>query len=205
MPLNIPCFPLAGKLFSATFANSLKRGCMASRREFEIAFVGLKPGIHEFLYEIDDRFFEEFGTQDFTNCRAQVKLLLEKNTGFMMLKFEVGGKLDVICDRCGNNLPLELWDEFEMLVKMTDEPEKMNDEEESPDVFYISRTESHLHVKNWVYEFINLSIPMHKMCKESEMGGPYCNKEVLARLEKMNPRLDGNKSIWKDLDKFRNE
>jgi hypothetical protein len=30
---------------------------MGKRREFEIAFVGLKPGIHEFTYEVDDSFF----------------------------------------------------------------------------------------------------------------------------------------------------
>jgi hypothetical protein len=38
------------------------------------------------------------------------------------------------------------------------------------------------------------------------MGGPSCNKEVLAQLEKMNPQpASENKKIWKDLDKFRNE
>jgi uncharacterized metal-binding protein YceD (DUF177 family) len=180
---------------------------MGTRREYEIAFVGLKPGVHEFQYEIDSRFFEEFGKQDFQNCKANVKLELEKNTGFMMLKFEIGGTVGVSCDRCGNDLPLELWDEFEMLVKMTDEPEKMNEEEESPDVYYISRTESHLHVKNWIYEFIILSIPMQKMCRESEMGGPHCNQEVLARLAQLNPQPNdsNNTSIWKGLDKFRNE
>jgi uncharacterized metal-binding protein YceD (DUF177 family) len=82
----------------------------------------------------------------------------------------------------------------------------MNEEEESPDVFYISRTESHLNVKNWIYEFINLSIPLQKMCKEDEMGGSHCNKDVLARLAQLNPEKTDNKStIWKDLDKFRNE
>ena len=30
---------------------------MAKKRQFEIAFVGLKPGIHEFNYELDDKFF----------------------------------------------------------------------------------------------------------------------------------------------------
>ena len=178
---------------------------MSSRREFEIAFVGLKPGLHEFRYEIDDRFFEEFGPQDFKNCKGQIKLQLEKNSGFMRLKFEVGGTVQAVCDRCGNDLPLELWDEFEILVKMTDEPEKMNDEEENPDVYYIARTESHLYIKNWIYEFINLSIPMHKMCADAEIGGPQCNKEVLARLQKLNPGANENKSIWKDLDKFRND
>lgn len=192
-----PLFSYLCKLFKTT--------CMGGRREFEIAFVGLKPGVHSFEYEINDRFFEEFGSQDFTHCAAKVNLQLEKSSSFMLLKFEIGGTVEVLCDRCGNNLPLELWDEFEMLVKMTDEPDVMNEEEENPDVFYISRTESHLHLKNWIYEFINLSIPMHKMCKESEMGGPHCNKEVLARLARLNPQPAEDKSIWKDLDKFRNE
>ena len=178
---------------------------MAGRRDFDIAFVGLKPGLHSFEYEIDDRFFEEYGPQDFNNVKVHVGLQLEKNTGFMMLKFEVGGTVDVQCDRCGNRLPLDLWDDFEVLVKMTDNAEQMNEEEEDPDVFYISRTESHLNVKNWLFEFINLSIPMQKMCKESEMGGAYCNKEVLARLAKMNPQPAKDQSIWKDLDQFRNE
>ena len=178
---------------------------MAGRRDFDIAFVGLKPGLHSFEYEIDDRFFEEFGPQDFNNVKVHVGLQLEKNTGFMILKFEVGGTVDVQCDRCGNRLPLELWDDFEVLVKLTDNAEQMNEEEEDPDVFYIARTESHLNVKNWLFEFINLSIPMHKMCKESDMGGSYCNKEVLARLAKMNPQPAKDQSIWKDLDQFRNE
>ena len=178
---------------------------MPGRRDYEIAFVGLKPGQHSFEYEIDKRFFEEFGPQDFENPKVHIRLVLEKNTGFMLLKFEVGGMVDVLCDRCGNTLPLDLWDEFEVLVKMTDKPEEKNDEEEDPDVFYISRTESHIDVKKWIFEFINLSIPMHKMCRESERGEPSCNKEVLARLEKMNPQPAKDNSIWKDLDQFRNE
>ena len=81
---------------------------MSLRREYEIAFVGLKPGIHEFNYQVNDLFFEDFQEQDFKNCNAQVKLLLEKSSSsFLILRFEIGGSLDVICDRCNNNLPLQ--------------------------------------------------------------------------------------------------
>ena len=68
---------------------------MASRRDYDIAFVGLKPGVHQFHYEITDSFFEEFGPQDFSNCKATLTLHLEKGTGFMLLRFEVGGTLAV--------------------------------------------------------------------------------------------------------------
>ncbi|HEX2535740.1 MAG TPA: DUF177 domain-containing protein, partial [Chitinophagaceae bacterium] len=117
---------------------------MANRREYEIAFVGLKPGVHEFNYEVNDAFFEEFQEQDFWNCQAQVKLLLEKNNNFMLLRFEIGGKAEVNCDRCNSNLPFQLFDEFTVTVKLVDNPDEMNDQEEDPDVYYLSKGESHL-------------------------------------------------------------
>jgi len=177
---------------------------MGSRRNYDIAFVGLKPGLHEFFYNVDDRFFEEYQEQDFRNCLAHIRLILEKNNGFMLLKFEVGGKLEVNCDRCGNGLPLELWDEFHLVVKMVDNPEEMNDQEEDPDVYYISKGESHLHVADWIYEFVNLSIPMQRMCGPDQIGGTYCNKEVLAMLAKLGVGEKSANPIWKGLEKFRN-
>src|SRR6202162_3651500 len=98
---------------------------MGNRRKFDIAFVGLKPGIHEFNYEVDEKFFADYQQADpmaigFNNCEANIKLRLEKNTSFMMLKFEVGGSVNVVCDRCGNNLALNLWDEFNMVVKQVE-------------------------------------------------------------------------------------
>ena len=180
---------------------------MGKSREFEIAFVALKPGIHEFTYEVDDKFFAEDVVRDFTNCTATVKLQLDKKSGFMLLKFEIGGKADVECDRCGNTLTMDLWDEFNMLVKMVDNPDEMNQQEEDPDVFYISRTESHLHLNDWIFEFVSLSVPFQKSCKEEELGGPQCNKEVLEKLKQMeaSEAAKNATTIWKDLEKFKKE
>lgn len=185
---------------------------MGRRRDFSIAFVGLKPGVHVFNYEIDERFFEAFQEQDFRNCRAQVKLELDKKNGFMLLKFEIGGTVEVTCDRCNSNLPLDLWDEFTVTVKMVENPEQMNEQEDDPDVYYIGHGESHLDVEDWIYEFINLAIPMHKTCAFEKLDGPYCNpsaREMLRKLDIATP--DGEKEkdesrenpIWKGLDKFR--
>lgn len=179
---------------------------MNQRREFEIAFVGLKPGVHEYEYRIEDKFFVPYGEQDFENCVAAIKLKLEKNNGFMQLKFDVDGSVNAACDRCGNTLPMQLWDEFNIIVKMVDNPDEMNEQEEDPDVYYISRGESHLHLADWIYEFINLSIPLQKMCSKEEMGGPKCNKEVLEKLQKMEEetRKESGTTVWKGLDKFKN-
>ncbi len=178
---------------------------MSSRRNYDIAFVGLKPGIHEFEYSVDDKFFEDYQEQDFDHCIANIKLTLDRKNGFMLLKFEIGGKLNVSCDRCGNVLPLDLWDEFNIVVKMVDDPEMMNNQEDDPDIYYISKGESHLHIADWIYEFVNLSIPMQRMCRRKENGESGCNQEVLKKLAKLEP--DGKKianPVWKGLEKFKN-
>ncbi|MBS1753994.1 MAG: DUF177 domain-containing protein [Ferruginibacter sp.] len=178
---------------------------MAAKRAFEIAFVGLKQGVHEFNYTVDDKFFVEKGDPDFTNCTANIKLLLDKKSSFMLLKFEIGGKADVICDRCGNSLGMDIWDEFSMLVKLVENPDEMNAQEEDPDVFYISRTESHIDVANWIYEFVLLSFPLQKLCSPDEMGGPQCNKEVLEKLKNMEAKEEQTNAnqLWKGLEQFK--
>lgn len=180
---------------------------MGDKRAFEIAFVGLKPGIHQFSYEVDDKFFAGSEKPDFSHCKASVKLQLDKKSSFMLLKFEIGGQVDVSCDRCGNPLVKDLWDEFNVAVKLVDNPEEMNDQEDDPDVFYISRTESHLDVHDWIYEFVMLSVPMQKLCTEEEMGGPLCNKEVLEKLRQMESEaLDNhNGELWEGLQKFKEQ
>ncbi|MBA2745157.1 MAG: DUF177 domain-containing protein [Flavisolibacter sp.] len=177
---------------------------MSNRREYEIAFVGLKPGNHEFIYEVTDRFFEEYGTQDFQKAEAKVRLLLEKNNNFMILRFQVGGKADVACDRCSNDLPLQLFDDFTITVKLVEDAELMNAQEEDPDVYYTARGESHLDVKDWIYEFVNLSIPMQKTCEFENMDGPFCNDTARELLRGSKPEeVPKENPVWKGLEKFK--
>ena len=182
---------------------------MSGRRDFEIAFVGLKPGITEFDYDLGDEFFDAEKPSDFKNCHAKVKLLLDKHASFLQLKFEIGGTTEMQCNRCGNPLDIHLWDDFEILVKMVENPEEMNAQNDDPDVYFISRTESHIDVKDWLTEFVQLSMPTYPACSEEEMGGPKCNTEVLAKLQQLKDKKETDQEeknenpIWKGLDKFR--
>ncbi len=175
------------------------------RRDYDIAFVGLKQGIHDFQYQVNDKFFEPYQQQDFKKCSANIKLTLDKQNGFMLLKFEIGGSLEVTCDRCGSTtLPVDLWDEFNVVVKLTEEPDQMNAQEEDPDVYYIGRGESHLHIADWIFEFVNLSIPMQRMCSEEEIGSEYCDNDVLAMLRNNEDKVQKTENpIWKGLEKIK--
>ena len=120
-------------------------------------------------------------------------------------KFEIGGILEVTCDRCGSPvLPMNLWDEFNVVVKLAEEPDSMNEQEEDPDVYYISRGDSHLHIADWIFEFVNLSIPMQRMCSEEKIGSQFCDNDVLDMLRKGEDQPSGNENpIWKGLEKLK--
>ncbi len=178
---------------------------MNFRRAFEIAFVGLKPGVHPFEFEVDNKFFANYGNHDFESCTAKILLKLDKKSSFMLLLFDVDGWVQTSCDRCGNSLRLQLWEEFKMMIKLVDNPEELNDQEEDPDVYYISKGESHLHLADWIHEFVTLSIPMQKRCAENDMGESQCNIDVLKKLANMENEIskEHNNPLMQQLKKFK--
>ena len=183
---------------------SFKKREMNNKRAYEIAFVGLKQGDHHFEYTLEESFFIEKGALVENEIKANVKLLLDKHVGFMMLKFVTDGTTKLNCDRCGNELEVNLWEEFNIVVKLVENPDEMNESEVDPDIFYISRTEAHFDISNWLYEFVLLSIPVQNICKEDENNKSLCNVEVIKKLESMNEEVAVENTLWKGLDKFKN-
>ena len=181
---------------------------MHNKHEYDIAFVGLKPGTHVYEYCVDDKFFEKYGVQEFKNSDITIKLTFDKQPTLFALKFDIGGKVMLDCDRCSNDLNLNLWEEFNLYIKYADDADAMNDTEEDPDIYYIAKNESILKVDDWIYEFVNLSIPYQRSCSESEIGGPQCNKAVLEFLKQSEELVKqaetANVNVWDGLPKTNN-
>ncbi len=174
---------------------------MKHNREFEIAFVGLKPGEHVFNYTITDSFFENFEKPDFTDARIEVKMEMDKKQGTFLLKFYINGKVMIPCDRCGDEYEMTLWDEFELLVKQIDDAEVAKKNEDDAEVAYIARSESIIDVSTWIYEFIILSVPIQHIHPDDENGVSTCNPVVLEILNRQNN--DVAHTIWEDLNKVK--
>ena len=93
---------------------------MKHNREYEIAWQGLKPGPHTYVYDINDRFMQEREVDDsFKDWNAKITLVFDKHENFFMLHFDIDGKVTVPCDRCGELFSLRLWDEFDLVIKLT--------------------------------------------------------------------------------------
>lgn len=182
---------------------------MKYRREFEIAYIGLKEGLSQYEYKIDERFFDNLGFPhpDFEHIDAVVKLSFDKKTNFFLLHFDIDGKIEVACDRCGDPFEMKLWDEFDLVVKLTSDEAAETTKEEEDDVVFIPRSETVLDVSEWIYEFILLSIPIQRIHPPKADGSEGCNAEALKILKQMSEDEHEEKKndIWKGLDAFKKD
>lgn len=170
-------------------------------RAFDIPFVGLKSGVHHFKYEIDNLFFQNFKESPITECKVNVELNFDKSESFFLLDFQLDGTVNVICDRCGDPFDKSIENEQRIIVKFGDNEEATDDDDE---VVYISRNETHLNVAQLIYEFIILSVPIHKV-HPIKKGKSTCNKEVLKRLDQLSPehREAELNSTWSKLKQIK--
>jgi len=165
---------------------------MKHNREYEIAWQGLKPGPHTYVYDIDDRFMMEREVDEsFKNWNARITLQFDKHESFFMLHFDVDGHVTVPCDRCG--------DEFDLVIKLTgDDASKIEDED---DVVFIPRSETVIDISNWLYEFLMLSVPLQHIHPDKEDGISECNPQALNLLDKLSePPEHIKNSLWKGLE-----
>ncbi len=173
---------------------------MKYNREFEIAWQGLKVGMHEFRYDIDYQFIQAHGstTGDIKDLSARIILNFDKKNGFFLLHFDVDGTAIVPCDRCGDDFSLALWDEFKLLIKLAGEDAAEADED--ADVVFIPRNETVIDISKWLYEFIMLSVPLQRLHPDTPDGIPGCNPETLKLLSRLSePDETAGNDIWNGL------
>lgn len=165
---------------------------MKALKPFNIAFVGLSGGEHEFSFELDDDFFACFEGTEITKARLTGKLILNKKPNMLDLDFYINGQVELECDRCLEPFWQTLDLHRTLYVKFGDRREEQSDE-----VTIIPATESHIDVAQYFYEFIALGLPVKKVHEDDETGTPQCDPEILNQLEKYMPGR-GDKDKNKD-------
>jgi DUF177 domain-containing protein len=169
--------------------------------KYEILFVGLKPGKHIFTYEIDNQFFQGFENSMIQKCDVFVHLTFEKKKEtFFVLDFFIDGIVQTDCDRCLADINLQVNNHYQLIIKVKHLEEQNNDD---PNVIYLEENQNSFNVKQLLFEYINLSFPIRKVCEDDIMETKTCNKEVMSLLEKereepeeeIDPRWDLLKNL----------
>lgn len=172
-------------------------------RPYEIAFVGLKTGVHQFSFPIDERFFVLFEGSLVKEGKLEVKLDFDKGISFFLLKFNITGWVELPCDRCSVNLNFPIDEDYNIVVKFDDHAEEEKDDSMA-DIVYINRSASHLDVSQLIYEFINLSIPLNHVNCDNLRDEKPCNQDILKRLSRQTMKKQTAKDPrWDNLSKIK--
>jgi len=163
-------------------------------KEYVLPVYGLKPGIHEYSFELDQMFFDFFDSELFSNPRIDVKLRLEKTSTMLLLNFSAYGEGTVLCDRCGDDMTISIKCEENVFVKYGDEKPEDTDE-----IIVLLPSEHELDVSRRVYEMIVLNMPSRNVHTTLEE----CNQEALKRLniieeeedDSIDPRWEALKNL----------
>ena len=73
------------------------------KQKYSIEFKGLEEGLHDFEFEIDDKFFEHFEESLIDSGKVTIKVTFEKRSAFLKLHLKIKGWVTLVCDRCLDN------------------------------------------------------------------------------------------------------
>jgi uncharacterized metal-binding protein YceD (DUF177 family) len=149
--------------------------------QFIIPVTGLKPGLHQYDFVIDDSFFEHFEYSEIRNGKIQLQLAIEKEENLLVLHFDFKGKVKVPCDRCYELFDLPIGGNERLILKFGSDYH-----EESGEIQVIPIGENHFDVSPFIYEYVHLSLPVRRVHPESESGESSCDAETIRRLEDFN-------------------
>lgn len=128
-----------------------------SNEIYDIPFVGLKNGTHEYTYEIGDTFFEESTYAQIQAGQLTAHLSLEKKETMLIGQYTVAGKVTLDCDRCNAPMDLQIQGDMKLIYKFS------LHEEDDEMLVVIHPDEHQINVESALYELIMLSLPLRKI------------------------------------------
>jgi uncharacterized metal-binding protein YceD (DUF177 family) len=150
------------------------------KKQFEIKFSGLKLGVHQFDFQIDNRFFELFDFSDFDSSQLNVDVELNKKNNSLELSFSLQGQVEVRCDITNEPFPLSLENKLDLQVKYGEEYNDDNDE-----ILIIPFNDHFINIAQYLYELAVLAVPLRKIHPDVESGKK--GSEILKKLEELSP------------------
>jgi uncharacterized metal-binding protein YceD (DUF177 family) len=131
---------------------------MKQLNEFLIPFIGLKLGKHQFEYQINTKFFENFDFEEYESSDIKVNVVLEKRSTMLELNFKHKGTVNVPCDLTGEMFDLPIKGKIKVVVQFGDEFNNDNEE-----LLILQHGEHQIDISQYVYEMIVLSVPLRRV------------------------------------------
>ncbi|MFR0676636.1 YceD family protein [Dysgonomonas mossii] len=143
---------------------------------YNIPLRSLTEGKHEFKYDLDNKYFAliDDGTADIKRGNLKVVVSLKKTSTIFELNFDITGFVLVPCDRCLDDINMNVGTKNKLIVKFGKEYS-----EESDEIVIIPEDDGEINIAWFLYEFIVLSLPAKRIHPPGT-----CNKTMSSKLNK---------------------
>jgi uncharacterized metal-binding protein YceD (DUF177 family) len=155
---------------------------------YKVDLKNLSPGVHEFEYILENKFFVDIDGDEVQKGKVKVNLTVKRSSMVFDMNFQLEGVVYVPCDRCLDDMDLPISAKNKLIVKFGKEYA-----EESDEIVIIPEAEGEINLAWFIYEFIALTIPM----KHVHAPGK-CNKAMSSKLKKHTTRRSDDDDEYED-------
>ena len=145
---------------------------------YKVELKNLSPGVHEYEYFLENKFFVDIDGDEVQKGKVKVNLTVKRTSMVFDMNFQLEGIVYVPCDRCLDDMELPVSTQNKLVVKFGKEYA-----EESEEIVIIPEEEGEINLAWFIYEFIALAIPM----KHIHAPGK-CNNAMSSKLKKHTAR-----------------
>ncbi len=168
--------------------------------KYTIPVSGQKEGHHSFHFEIDDTFFDLFEESEIKEGILTAVIDAERHATHIDLQIDIRGIVNVCCDRCLGMFGFPVESNNRLLIRFGNARE-----EEDPDIITLPRDQNELDMAQYLYDYINLALPIKRMHPDDKDGNSTCDPAMLGKLkEHLVDEEVAEDPRWADLKKLMN-
>ena len=173
--------------------------------KYNVDLKGLKVASLNLEFDLDNAFFGDIDGEEFQKGTVKAVVTVRKNRDIFDFTFALNGTVVVPCDRCLDDLEVDVETENTLRVKLGEEYA------DDGDIVIVPEQDGDLNIAWYLYEFIVLALPMKRVHAPGK-----CNHEMTSKLKKhsaerdeedndndeqaFDPRWEGLKNIQIDED-----
>lgn len=169
---------------------------MSILEQFEVRFGTLRPGLHDFRFEINDSFFEQFEDSVVEHGTGQCNVQLDRKENLLTFDFDIKLNVELICDRSLEKFHHPIDVKKQLMVKFGEEETELGE-----DVQVIGWDRQEINLAHTIFEYVFISIPMKKVHpdylteNEEEFGEIIYKSEKDASDDAIDPRWNALKKL----------
>lgn len=162
------------------------------KEDFIIPLDRLNAGKTSFDWHIGKEFFREFDNSDILDSDLSVVVTIEKSGKYTGIDCSIDGTMTVPCDRCLDDLTLEVSKTVRLSVKFGSEPtdsDSADMTEGDREIVYLPEEEASMDLAQVIYDYSMLSLPMQKVHPEGKCN-PVALKYLVSEINDPDERED---------------